>query len=695
MEDFEVEFTVEPREDFNFVFEFNIENAEVEWGNITGTLDDQTDLSDALSTLDGKIADNHQEISNIHTTIQGYGDIVSYNAADFATSEQGVLAETALQSGDNISELNNNANYITSSDLPTVNDATITFQKNGTSVGSITLNQSNNETVNITVPTTASDVGALPNTTTIDDLTTTAQQNALNSGATTTNIGQIATNTNNISAINDLIPNQASTSNQLADKNFVNSSIATNTANFIGTFDSVAELEAYSGTLTNNDYAFVATTDTAGNTLYDRYKYTTATTPASWEFEYELNNSSFTSDQWAAINSGATTTNIGLISTALQPGDVTSSYSSSGTAPVNGTAVASAISGLQAANTAVTHTASTAVGNSTTPVYVASDGKATALSYTIEKSVPSNAVFTDTTYSNFTGADSITGGAAGLVPAPSAGDEGKYLKGDGTWGTVASVTVDQTYNSSSSNAQSGVAIAGAGFLTNTATRGDSITLQGTTINKSYAINIGYGGVVYDYCTLLGATASTGGNNSTAIGYYARCTGTNSTAVGYFSNANYQYATAVGSGATASNSNTLAVGSNATATYSRATAIGMSTEATAVGATALGSKAIANANSAMQLGYGTNSTANTLSIGFYNDANTHYNWQLLDGTTGLIPDARISTNIARTSDIPSLSGYEVTSNKVTSISSSSTDSQYPSAKCVYDIVGDIETLLQGV
>lgn len=37
-------------------------------------------------------------------------------------------------------------------------------------------------------------------------------------------------------------------------------------------------------------------------------------------------------------------------------------------------------------------------------------------------------------------------------------------------------------------------------------------------------------------------------------------------------------------------------------------------------------------------------------------------------------------------------YEQTSHKVTSLSSSSTDTQYPSAKCVYDIVGDIETLL---
>ena len=43
----------------------------------------------------------------------------------------------------------------------------------------------------------------------------------------------------------------------------------------------------------------------------------------------------------------------------------------------------------------------------------------------------------------------------------------------------------------------------------------------------------------------------------------------------------------------------------------------------------------------------------------------------------------------------LTGYEQTSNKVTSISSSSTNTQYPSAKCVYDIVGDIETLINAL
>lgn len=46
-------------------------------------------------------------------------------------------------------------------------------------------------------------------------------------------------------------------------------------------------------------------------------------------------------------------------------------------------------------------------------------------------------------------------------------------------------------------------------------------------------------------------------------------------------------------------------------------------------------------------------------------------------------------------IPDVSNMEVTTHKVTSLSSSSTDTQYPSAKCVYDLVGDIETLLAAI
>ena len=45
---------------------------------------------------------------------------------------------------------------------------------------------------------------------------------------------------------------------------------------------------------------------------------------------------------------------------------------------------------------------------------------------------------TDTTYTHFTGATSSADGVQGLVPGPLAGDQDKFLKGDGTWAAVQS-----------------------------------------------------------------------------------------------------------------------------------------------------------------------------------------------------------------------------------------------------------------
>jgi len=43
---------------------------------------------------------------------------------------------------------------------------------------------------------------------------------------------------------------------------------------------------------------------------------------------------------------------------------------------------------------------------------------------------------TDTTYSVFTGADGTNAGTPGLVPAPAAADNVKFLRGDATWASV-------------------------------------------------------------------------------------------------------------------------------------------------------------------------------------------------------------------------------------------------------------------
>ena len=56
------------------------------------------------------------------------------------------------------------------------------------------------------------------------------------------------------------------------------------------------------------------------------------------------------------------------------------------------------VSGKQDKSTAVTHSANTAAGSATKPVYVAANGVATPISHSINSDVPANAKFTDTTY---------------------------------------------------------------------------------------------------------------------------------------------------------------------------------------------------------------------------------------------------------------------------------------------------------
>ena len=71
-------------------------------------------------------------------------------------------------------------------------------------------------------------------------------------------------------------------------------------------------------------------------------------------------------------------------------------------------------------------------GSSTQPVYF-SGGKPVACSYTLGKSVPADALFTDHTYGNMKGATSSSAVSAGLVPAPNIGEQLKFLRADGAW----------------------------------------------------------------------------------------------------------------------------------------------------------------------------------------------------------------------------------------------------------------------
>lgn len=126
------------------------------------------------------------------------------------------------------------------------------------------------------------------------------QENAERVSADTNLSDRINTNLNSINTINSKIPSQASSTNQLADKDFVNSSIANDAATFQGTFETVNDLPTTN--VKKNDYAFIVSVTSEGNPEYKRYKYN----GTQWIEEFTLNNSSFTANQWAAINSGIT-----------------------------------------------------------------------------------------------------------------------------------------------------------------------------------------------------------------------------------------------------------------------------------------------------------------------------------------------------------------------------------------------------
>lgn len=187
-------------------------------------------INDSIEELGDDFEEISSDVSDINTALSGYGNIVTHNVSEFATSAQGTLASTAIQPQDNVSLLVNDAGYLTEhqdlsgyvqsselanvatsgnySDLngvpvfatvatsgsyddlsnkptiPTVNNAKLTIQKNGTTVQTFTANASSDVTCNITVPTTATDVGALSDT--IPVQTTTNLVTSVSSSSTDT-----------------------------------------------------------------------------------------------------------------------------------------------------------------------------------------------------------------------------------------------------------------------------------------------------------------------------------------------------------------------------------------------------------------------------------------------------------------------------------------------------------------------------
>ena len=211
--------------------------------------------------------------------------------------------------------------------------------------------------------------------------------------------------------------------------------------------------------------------------------------------------------------------------------------------------------------------------------------------------------------------------------------------------------------------QSASAAATVNNPTITLTQGGT-TKGSFTLNQSSGATIaldagGAGGIQNtatgtDSLSILG-TASTY-NQTVNVGVGSSNTGYNSTAVGYNTTA-HEDGVAIGMNATASNYDTIAIGRDASV----------------------------SGNNSIQLGYGTLTTNNIFQV---------WDYPLLDYSSGKIPDARISSNIARTANIPTVNNPTITFTQGGTTKGSFTLNQSTNASIDLDSGGTVDQVYDG-
>ena len=112
---------------------------------------------------------NNHVISATNTTYSA-GSGLALNGTTFSNTAPNVKSDWNAAAGSDAeilnkpmiptktSELNNDSGFITSASIPTVNNGTLTIQRNGVQVAKFSANQSGNVTANITVPTDTSNL---------------------------------------------------------------------------------------------------------------------------------------------------------------------------------------------------------------------------------------------------------------------------------------------------------------------------------------------------------------------------------------------------------------------------------------------------------------------------------------------------------------------------------------------------------
>lgn len=118
---------------------------------------------------------------------------------------------------------------------------------------------------------------------------------------------------------------------------------------------------------------------------------------------------------------------------------------------------------------------------------------------------------TDTTYVAMKGATSTANGTQGLVPAPSSGNQAKYLRGDGTWQTPTDTTYGIATSTSNGlmSSQMVVLLNGAAQTDNTISASDTIngvgvTIGGTIGNPTIKVSVNGGAIAQNSSSVVSA-----------------------------------------------------------------------------------------------------------------------------------------------------------------------------------------------
>lgn len=716
-----------------------------EWGNITGTLSAQTDLKNELDTLDGKIDSNHSAITEIALTMQSYGNIVTHNVSEFATSAQGTKADTSLQPNDNISELTNNAGFITSTALePYVLASTLATVATSGSYADLSNKPSiptkTSDLTNDSGFITTSALSGYATTTYVDtglsikqDTLTTTQLAAVNSGATSTNIAQIAANTQNIT--------DETTNRQNADNNLQSQidaiTAASDVTDIVGTY---AELQAYDTTSLPNNSIIKVLQDESRNNETTYYRWVITGGVGAWsligeEGPYYTKSEADTAfvPQTRTVNNKVLSADITL--TASDVGALPSSTTiGNGTLTIqkNGTDVQT-FTANQTGNATANITVPTDTGDLTngagfitssalSPYALSADlaTVATSGSYADLSNKPTIPTATSdlTNDSGFITSSALTPYAlsADLATVATSGDYDDLTNKP----TIPAAQVNSDWDAVSGVAQ----ILNKPTLATVATSGDYDDLSNkptnmVTTNTDQDITgiktfIGGKRIKFKQSSntdKLGFTLYTSSNAE--LGAFEFRTNTINgraflninTSISNTTYVGFRYGSFVNIIAPKPSSGnyfiTIGVtdGTNTIYNQTDTGVIDISTLLSGKQDTLVSGTNIKTINNISLLGSGNidiqggggSYTAGT-GIDITNNVISVDGVQTSEVTLATVATTGAYSDLSGT---PSLSGYQTTANLVTSISSSSTDSQYPSAKCMYDLIGDVETLLSQV